>query len=1249
MRSISSLIRIAITLFTLYLLSTAVFAQTTYTWNGGAGSWDDPLKWTPNGIPGAGDTAAVNSGAITLAANVNSGGLTLNGGILNGNGDLTISGIFRWNGGRLEITGTTRVVQNGFLKIDGSSTKELNHGVLINEGSAAWDGEGKIGLRNSAQFQNAAGASLEIRNAANIDYFSPGGGTLSNSGMLLKSAGNSNVIDVHYAGEGLMTINSGKIILKRSSSLSAAITVAGNCELEFSGGTHAISGVSFLGEGAVEIINASVTVDSGGATFAPGLYLEMKESNSTLTIEGAIAVNGTFDWNRGNIGGASTLAVQGLLKITGENSRKLDGITLQNNNVADWSGTGSIRLLNGAVIHNNSGSAFEIERDVTIDYLEPGGGSFINSGTLTKSDGNGTLLFKVYFENHEILNIEEGTVQLTRGGLSAGAIYNVDNGSLLDFNGGTQTLNDVTFSGGGSVRFSKDMIIVANGGATIHSGVSAAMSAATLDCNAHLANNGIFSWTSGGISGPGELTNHGEFHFAGTNFVDLNALTLINEGLMTWSQGGAIKLKNSAQILNQPGATFDIQGDGLLDYVLANNGGSFSNAGTLTKSGGSGISYIDAVFTNTGAVNAHSGVLRFERGSGTASSGEFNSSAGNTLAFSERTFILNNAVFSGEGTIRLEDAALNVSGTGLAIQPSLTFSLENTLSLLDGDGPIYSNGDFNWARGTISGSGELHVGGSLHINSEYSKILNGKTLSNLGSITWNGPGYISLGNNAQIINQPGATIDIQNNSSMIFIEPFGGVIHNSGTLKKSNSPGSSSLGVDYYNTGVTEVLSGVLKFTKLFSNENSGDIRGSGTLDLAAAIFSNAGAVSPGASPGSLAIAGNYSQNVSGKLNVELAGYIPGLEYDQLFVSGTASLDGILNISLLGSFDPPEGEEFVILNSDSFNGQFNEVNGPAIGGYPVFEINYENNQVVLTVVRQNLSITAVNDYATTEEEAPTSLNVLRNDNASQGNNLTITAFTLPANGTAAQVGDSAFSYSPAQNFFGVDSFYYFIRDQSNATDSARVLITVLPVNDPPRFSGLPDSLSFDSDSSAALNLWEIVEDMETPDSLLIFEFIVSNDSLLSAYNDSSGTLLLSALAGFSGEAELAIRASDPENGTAEDTLNVIVNPVIIVGVEDDLPAGIPREFALQQNYPNPFNPDAAIRYQLPSAAQVRLTVYNILGQKIRTLVNERMEPGYYQAEWDGRDEWGRPQGSGIYIYRLEAGNFRMARKMTLLK
>ncbi len=95
-------------------------------------------------------------------------------------------------------------------------------------------------------------------------------------------------------------------------------------------------------------------------------------------------------------------------------------------------------------------------------------------------------------------------------------------------------------------------------------------------------------------------------------------------------------------------------------------------------------------------------------------------------------------------------------------------------------------------------------------------------------------------------------------------------------------------------------------------------------------------------------------------------------------------------------------------------------------------------------------------------------------------------------------------------------------------------------------------------------------------------------------------------------------------------------------------ATLPQSFSFEQNYPNPFNPSTTIRFGLPSAQLVRLELYNVLGQKVSTLINSAYEAGYHQFDWDGQLD-GQPVASGIYLARLVAGPFQATRKMMVVK
>ncbi|MFQ5870080.1 MAG: FlgD immunoglobulin-like domain containing protein, partial [Candidatus Zixiibacteriota bacterium] len=102
-------------------------------------------------------------------------------------------------------------------------------------------------------------------------------------------------------------------------------------------------------------------------------------------------------------------------------------------------------------------------------------------------------------------------------------------------------------------------------------------------------------------------------------------------------------------------------------------------------------------------------------------------------------------------------------------------------------------------------------------------------------------------------------------------------------------------------------------------------------------------------------------------------------------------------------------------------------------------------------------------------------------------------------------------------------------------------------------------------------------------------------------------------------------------------------------VGDEGKGALPKEFALYQNYPNPFNPATLIKFDLPRVTHVKLEIFNVLGQRVTKLVDEARNAGRYSLIWDGRNQSGEEVASGVFFYRIEAGDYTKVRKMTILR
>jgi hypothetical protein len=158
-----------------------------------------------------------------------------------------------------------------------------------------------------------------------------------------------------------------------------------------------------------------------------------------------------------------------------------------------------------------------------------------------------------------------------------------------------------------------------------------------------------------------------------------------------------------------------------------------------------------------------------------------------------------------------------------------------------------------------------------------------------------------------------------------------------------------------------------------------------------------------------------------------------------------------------------------------------------------------------------------------------------------------------------------------------------------------------------------------------------------PSDTLSYKLSSDNSELIPEVKDD--TLFLNASDKFSGEANIIIIASDMKGLSVSDSFKVD-----IITDLDSQNQSHPTKYELIQNYPNPFNPSTKIKFALPKAEQVKIEVYNIIGQKIETLLNKSMPAGYHEVEFNGQN-----LSSGVYLYWIEAGEWQDVKKMVLIR
>lgn len=229
-------------------------------------------------------------------------------------------------------------------------------------------------------------------------------------------------------------------------------------------------------------------------------------------------------------------------------------------------------------------------------------------------------------------------------------------------------------------------------------------------------------------------------------------------------------------------------------------------------------------------------------------------------------------------------------------------------------------------------------------------------------------------------------------------------------------------------------------------------------------------------------------------------------------------------------------------------------------------------------------------------------------------------------------------------------------------DSSSVSVTVIDTIPPAPITDL--STSTTADTSITL-IWTTPGDDGTVGTAFLYDIRYSTASVvgdtISWWNtadtvageplpSSAGTEDSCQVTGLSSETTYYFLIKTADEVSNWSGFSNVAYETTAVGVESmDDPNELPRSFKLFQNYPNPFNPTTEIRYVLPYDGYVKVEIYNLLGQRVITLVDEYQKAGYKRVKWDGRDESGVEMGSGVYFYRLEASHHRSTKRMVLLR
>ena len=407
--------------------------------------------------------------------------------------------------------------------------------------------------------------------------------------------------------------------------------------------------------------------------------------------------------------------------------------------------------------------------------------------------------------------------------------------------------------------------------------------------------------------------------------------------------------------------------------------------GTFRK-GGSATATFGVPFNNTGTVEVHTGTLKF-MGGGT-SNGTFHVASGAFMGFSGLHDFGVGTQFTGSGVASLDGGRILVEGAtdiecdfrvvGGSFQVTATTTTSGDFGIASGqlwvsDTLSITSGTLDWQdggeiNGLSSGSIDIGPSGTLAIGGDADKYLYTMTINHGGTGTWTGTGPVFARYDATFNILEGGVLEVQNDANFGFSDnETWADFNNAGTLRKTAGAGTTTFNkaVAFNNTGTVEVETGTLAFQGTFIqtagatrlsggtiaaarglNIQGGQLVGSGQIDGNVFI---AGLLSPGYSPGTLFIDGDYVQASDGMMLIELTGSESG-EYDVLDVSGTGSLGGTFEIRLIDGFIPTNGDTFEILSFGSRSGEFGTVIGQHFGGVGHFDLQY--NAHGLTLVAQ---------------------------------------------------------------------------------------------------------------------------------------------------------------------------------------------------------------------------------------------------------------------------------------------------------
>lgn len=755
----------------------------------------------------------------------------------------------------------------------------------------------------------------------------------------------------------------------------------GSLVMESVGGGFASTITMGAGQALTNQANFSVLGGSGGARTFNGNFIN--DSGGTTLIETNTTMNtGPFvNRNSWTVNPGATLTMPAGTTFTQESGTfQLDGTFIHTSGVDHFQGgnmTGAPELRHTTLsfdpaftstftpnVSGSSGLSTDIPAGTTISLL---GHSSIGNGLLTPTAsltnlgqldlssfgggfastwaGTGTVL-----DNQGVLRILPGAggARTYQGGLDNHGTVSVEVPSAI-FNNGT-IRNFGTWTNGPTAG----MTLAATNDFELVSG--------TFDVgNSFLHTSGADTFTGGTLIGEAQLrhstltlapsfTNPATMQLSGTSTLlsDVPANTHLNLFGHNAIGNGLLNVPSDQTMAGT--LVMSSVGGGFASTLTASPGMTLTNSGTLrTEAGNGGARTLNGHHRNTGTMefqvttNYNAGTLTNEGTLGVPSGGTLTMAASSDLVQQSGgianlgTFVHlggNNTFFSGK-----MKGQLDLRSSNLTFDPGFLDSVNLGL------------------RGTTNFTGAVAAGQDLHLLG--SNLIGNQVFSPVADLTNAGNLYLTSegGGFATTLDVAGFTIT---NSGLIEALPgAGGARTVRGTLN---------------NTGTVSIDGTSCTFNSgNFNNLSGGKVRGDGTIVLSGSTFTNSGFVRPGLnSIGTLDITGDFTQDASGVLAIELGGLVPDTEHDVLDVSSTANLSGELRLRAVNGFVPSFGQQFVVVTAGSISGAFDKVvlNGATLPVGHGFEVVYTATTAIAQVIQKTNEFGATDLPVTVMDPVP---------------------------------------------------------------------------------------------------------------------------------------------------------------------------------------------------------------------------------------------------------------------------------------